>query len=77
MLPLSRSSIITLYGKLKQNLMKSMASTCLSNRRLNSLTAQLGAIGADVNDGDDDNDNYSLLLLSQDKITDFLRGVQL
>ena len=49
-----------------------MATIHQANRKSNLLTAQLGATGTD-----DDDNNASQLLLSQDKIPDFLMGVQL
>ena len=52
--------------------MKSMAATYQTNRRSNSLTAQLGA--TEIDDKDNNDDNASQLLLSQDEISDFLRG---
>ena len=52
--------------------MESMSTTCQANREINSLTTQLNMEFVDNND----NDNDSQLLLSQDKITDFLRGVE-
>ena len=63
------TALLHCMEKLRQNLMKSMAATPQTNTKLNLLTTQFGATV-----DDDDNDDDSQSLLSQDKITDFLRG---